>query len=167
MELKRLYHRILNDAGDPMLERVTDDNGQYVIDDETGLVKTRVRVMRDADGVPIVRGVHIRRLPKNGKQNFSPRFIGAGIDQGWLSMSETGITIHCEERGQVRFYIDRKPGRRCLTCGAELPGTDKDPSGILARQHCEEAHDVDDLVTTARWPAGYDVVNAYMTTIEG
>lgn len=166
MKLKRLYHRILNDAGQPMQELARVD-GQPVIDPVTHKAKTRIKIMRDNTDTPIVRGVVIQRLPASGEQKFSPRLVKGGIAEGWLVQHADRLEINCAERGVVIFTIGTTPGRFCLHCNEQLPGIDEDPTGILARRHIDEQHAGAKHPDNPRWPHGYEVRNYYHTRVEG
>lgn len=168
MEIKRLYHRVLNDAGEPMRELVTDNQGNPVIDPETSVAKFRIKVMRDGDGNPIVRGVHVKRLPIRGKHKFSPRLIATGEAEGWLTFDgeEKLIVIKCEEHGQLVFQINRTPGRYCVHDGAWICSLEDDPTGAVCRRYIQEHYGGEMTPDNRRWPHGYEVVNAYETTLE-
>ena len=121
MQIKRHYHRILNDAGAPMVELTRDAAGNPIIDPITRVAATRLRIMRDADDNPVVRGATIKRMPRNKMQKFTPRTIERGQAEGWLQLTDDEIVIQCEDRGAVIFTIIERPGRNCLHCDADLP----------------------------------------------
>ena len=115
LKLKRLYHRVLNDAGEPMLENVKDPNSGEVMVDGAGRVLRRVKIMRTQDGQPIVRGVVVKQLPTKAHK-ITTRMIEAGTAEGWLIPGEDQITIVCAEAGSIVFDIIARPCRRCLHC---------------------------------------------------
>ena len=169
MELKKLYHRVTNDAGEVMHELARDDKGEPIIDPVTHVAKMKVKIMRDANGAPIVRGVEVRRLPKNGTHKFTDRTIATGIAEGWLTKSDQAITIHeAGEAGTIDhvFSIIDKPGRTCLHCRQDLPGITEDPTGYRAREHIRNDHGGKGTPDNTRWPNGYAVRNYYLTTLE-
>ena len=168
MKLKRQYHRILSDAGNPMMEVALDPAGAPIIDPVTHVAKMRLKIMRDEKGNPIVRGVVIKNLPKNGEHRFTPRTVRTGSREGWLTYDEDNgvITIHCLERGEIRFKVQHGPKRVCLHDGIALPGQIEDPAGVVARRYIQEEHGGKLTPHNERWPHGYAVLNYYQTTLE-
>ncbi len=165
MELKRLYHRILDDAGNPMEEPACDKNGQIKINPFTHVVTMIRKLLRDpASGEPVVRGVVVTRLPVQGAQCFSPKVVEAGQKEGWLTVSDSSICIECDTAGKISFKITRLPGRYCLICGESLRYKG-DAAGVVAREHMEKEHPGVES-PDPRWPAGYEVINYYETVLE-
>jgi len=160
MQLKRLYHRVLDDNGLPVQEYARDAAGDIIIDKATRIAKARLKIMRDEAGAAIVRGVLVERLPLHDAHKFSPRLIEAGKAEGWLTETDKKITIHCALSGNIVFKKVAAPGRQCNHCGLSLPGTQDDPSGSVARRHVADEH------PDAGVANDYDVRNYYLTKLE-
>lgn len=71
----------------------------------------------DPNATPTVRGVRILRAKRI--QNLSPSFIDGGEQEGWLTRSRGGITIH-GEKGDVEYRIAERPGLYCCHTGDRI-----------------------------------------------
>lgn len=173
MLLKRLYNRITDSNGVPTFEKAMRDprSGEILEwvphrvvagpNDDSLSPDVRMRIERDEDDTPFVTGIIIKRLPVNGRQRFSPTLIEGGIAEGWLTKTDTTITIHCQERGDVVFDIDNVPGR--YSC-FDLSKLEDDPDGALARKHIAEKHKGKPS-PDQKHPSGYKCKNYYGTTV--
>ena len=78
---------------------------------------------------------HLRVLHAGPRQNITPRIIGQGAEEGWLSMGGGTITLKTVDgQPDLVYRIVRAPGLYCCHCETRLP----DQTG--ARAHVAEHH---------------------------
>jgi hypothetical protein len=104
-------------------------------------------------------GIEIQDLGATPNQHFTPKFVEAGLTQGWIDLDakKGTLTVNGENRS-VGYIVKRLPGHYCLTCGEKLESDDK---GTMARLHLLTVHKGEKLRTTPEWPAGYERINYY------
>jgi len=134
MELKKLYKK---DTSDVLV---------YVKDSEARLV-------------PVVSGIQIKRLPANGLQKITPKLVKRGVDEGWLSIDKTHITI-----SDVKFKILDVPGYECLHCNQKI---ESDRTGLGVRKHIKAEHSGKKSPDPKANPSGYLYKDFYATQVEG
>ena len=156
MKLKRIYKKddagnvIFNDeAGNLIALKPSDSEKVFLVSEDD---------KRRAAAKPLVVGVIVQELPKNGKQHFTPNLVEGGQKEGWLVIDDNHITINDE----FKFKIVGVPGRYCLHCGEKLIDDDK---GTEARKHIAKHHaDVDS--PDENEPSGYTCNNYYACELE-
>jgi hypothetical protein len=120
---------------------------------------------RDAMGQvtnpPPLKGIALQHTGIREGQNFSRRFVDAGLAEGWLSMARGKLTLHTQEEDLV-YSILHMPGTYCSYCDMKL---DDDPSGVSNRAHVEDRHAGEPVADPAN-PAGYRVTNAYECVLD-
>jgi hypothetical protein len=167
MELKREYQKnndgnviYSNDKGKSLIRIISHEGTNY--HDLNG--KLVCAVPEAPTGyAPRVVGVTFKKLPTNGKVNFSTRLVEEALWQGWMTRVENALVIVDIATGErYSFHIDKEPGRYCLHCEEKLKD---DGTGALARIHVTTKHggkptnDINDN-------SGYVCNNHYVTTLE-
>jgi hypothetical protein len=141
-----------------LLKRLYDmPEGWEAERDETGTLLNR----------PPLWAMSIKHTGTHAEQNFSRRFIDAGMIEGWLSMGQGKITLHgvdeeTEEPVDLVYTVLRMPGTYCSHCDMKL---DDDPSGASSRAHVADRHG-ETPSPDRQNPAGYRVTTAYECVLE-
>lgn len=99
---------------------------------------------------------HILHIRSGPKQNFSTQLVSAAIAEGWMTLGQRKLILHCKPEDIV-YHIVRIPGRYCCFCGEKLPD---DSSGEMARTHVRECSNGRPSPDPQN-PAGYCMINAY------
>lgn len=109
----------------------------------------------DGEGWPVSH-IEVRRA--GPLQNFTPRLLFKGIDEGWVSID--GDTIKLKTKPKLTYHVLRKPGHYCAHCDAALAGETE------ARAHVAEQHD-GEISPDPGNPAGYRVDNFFACELVG
>jgi len=119
------------------------------------------KLVRDPEGKVIevkagaVRGVIVKRAD-HGTQKFTQKYLDAGLEEGWLSMSGGKITISNLEGDDLAYEIVRKPGHYCCHCDMSVGGSKG------GAKHCNEQHSGIASPDPGN-PSGYRLDNFYST----
>lgn len=97
---------------------------------------------------------------RGDRQNFSRRFVDAGLEEGWLSLGDGQLVLKtAEDEPDVAFKVLEVPGVYCSHCDERLQGGDDVAQAHVAEHHPdEESPDVEN-------PAGYRVSHAYLCEV--
>jgi hypothetical protein len=122
----------------------------------------------------VVSGIIIKKLLTHDRVIFNPKgLISEGLQAGFLTLDYSqpigqepaggSITLHSENRGDVRFNIIRGPGRWCAHCGIKLEDDDElgIMSGVKARAHVATQH-AGEASPDPKAPAGYSCPRDYL-----
>lgn len=102
--------------------------------------------------------IEIKHTGLHPEQNFSTRLVGAGIEEGWISVQDGKLIVHAEPEPLV-YDIVAAPGRYSCFDGEKLPD-DPEDKGTLARQAL--AHQYPGMTSPdPDHPAGYYKINYY------
>lgn len=171
MELKRYYKR--PDGWKPRYNEY-DANGDLI--DRSRPVGALLNPLPETTPIDFVELIH---TGVHREQNFSPRFVNRALREGWLSLRDGKIVLHCKyfprgfskhrhERDAERMPIEFEdvnleytivyvPGVYCLHCGDWLG---EDPSGEVGRLHVRTDHR-GMKSPDERYPHGYRNGNLY------
>lgn len=109
-----------------------------------GEINEARNAVRDKIKRPKPTGIEV--LYTKPKQNFSPRVVHGGINEGWLELADRKLTINGMNKTVV-YTIDRLPGHYCCHCDIYLS------DGPSAKIHVE-SHEGEASPDTGN-PCGY------------
>lgn len=74
----------------------------------------------DEQGRPVVSHVEIGHTGLNPQQNFSHRLIERAIEEGWIQIASSQLTMRATPEDLV-YDLVRAPGYYCKSTGAKIP----------------------------------------------
>lgn len=115
-----------------------------------------IEAWRESGG-PAPAPTHLEVQEQRGdRQNFSDRFVDAGIVEGWISLGGGGLRLRtAPDIEDVAFKVLEVPGAYCCHCGVKLQG-----GNDIAQAHVAEHHP-DHESPDPENPSGYRVSHAY------
>ena len=106
---------------------------------------------------PVLTGIQVQQLPKNGIQHFAQGMIDEFLEIGVLSIAKKVLTLNTID-GPISFNIKRVPGFYCCHSGKKLAGEKE------ARKHVKEHYcDIDS--PCSQNPSGYEKTNHYVCEV--
>jgi hypothetical protein len=104
--------------------------------------------------LPKVKGIDLLSLGQSPNWNVSPNLLNSGLRDGWLSLKDGVLTLHSQNKGDVRFNVVRNPGYYCCHCGMHLEDS------ASAREHVAEEHAGEESPDRNN-PSGYELASYY------
>lgn len=113
--------------------------------------------------IPPVLGVRI--LHAGPKQKFSPSFVAAGTEEGWLTITQSHLVIQGPEE-QVTYRVERTPGHYCSYCRKPLvdAGAPGDSGETRGSEHVRVNHNAEGPSPDPANPNGYEYISYYDCT---
>lgn len=103
---------------------------QLLVAGETG-IELSTEVTSEM-GNPVLVGISITKLPKNGIQHFTQKLLDTLLQDGFLTMGKGKLTLETMVDA-VEFKVLRTPGYYCCHTGEKLDGEKEARAHIKAR----------------------------------
>jgi len=133
---------------------------------ENGKLKDPSRPEGELLNQPPIDHVEIKHTGISAEQNFSTRFVEAGLAQGFASVGDGKITLRAKPEDLV-YTIKRGPGHYCCHCGVALPDASRIVSpGITAGMQQVAAMHEGKPSPDAGNPSGYLRLNEYQCVLD-
>jgi hypothetical protein len=110
---------------------------------------------------PPISYIEVKHTGVHAEQNFSRRFVEAGVRDGWITLSMGKLIIHAQPE-DLNYMILRAPGHYCCHCGIELQS---DATGAACRAHIEAAHAGDESPDRSN-PLGWRATTGYECVLD-